>query len=104
MRFSQSTCLLSYLSCGDFNIHHKDWLIYSNGTNRPGELCYNFSFSNNLNHMVDFPTQISDCDFHSSALLDLLLSSDLVFVIQWLSVYQETLIMLSQFPVAFLQT
>ena len=27
---------------GDFNVHHKDWLIYSGGTDRPGELCYNF--------------------------------------------------------------
>ena len=26
---------------GDFNIHHKDWLTYSGGTDRPGELCYN---------------------------------------------------------------
>ena len=33
---------------GDFNIHHKDWLTYSGGTDRPGELCYNFSISNNL--------------------------------------------------------
>ena len=24
---------------GDFNIHHKDWLTYSGGTDRPGELC-----------------------------------------------------------------
>ena len=23
---------------GDFNIHHKDWVTYSGGTNRPGEL------------------------------------------------------------------
>ena len=28
---------------GDFNVHHKDWLIYSVGTDRPCELCYNFS-------------------------------------------------------------
>ena len=27
---------------GDFNVHHKDWLTYSSGTDRPGELCYNF--------------------------------------------------------------
>ena len=60
-----------------------------------------FLFSNNLNHMVNFPTQISDCDSYSLALLDLLLSFDLVFVIQWLSVHLETLIMLSQFPLAF---
>ena len=25
----------------DFKVHHKDWLTYSNGTDRPGELCYN---------------------------------------------------------------
>ena len=28
---------------GDFNIPHKDWLTYSGGTDRPDELCYNFS-------------------------------------------------------------
>ena len=28
---------------GDFNVHHKDWLTYSGGTNRPGELYYSFS-------------------------------------------------------------
>ena len=27
---------------GDFNVHHKDWLTFSGGTDRPGELCYNF--------------------------------------------------------------
>ena len=25
---------------GDFNVPHKDWLTYSGGTDRPGELCY----------------------------------------------------------------
>ena len=24
---------------GDFNVHDKDWLAYSGGTDRPGELC-----------------------------------------------------------------
>ena len=28
----------------DFNIHHKDWLTYSGGNDRPGELCYNFFY------------------------------------------------------------
>ena len=29
---------------GDFNVlTHFNWLIYSGGTGRPGELCYNFS-------------------------------------------------------------
>ena len=61
---------------GDFNIHHKDWLTYSCGTDRPGELCYNFSISNDLTQMVNFPTRIPDCDSHSPALLDLFISSD----------------------------
>ena len=60
----------------DFNIHHNYWLTYSGGTNRPGELCYNFSISNDLTHIANFPTQIPDCDSHSPALLDLFLSSD----------------------------
>ena len=60
----------------DFSIHHKDWLTYSGGTDRPGELCYNFSISNDLTQMVNFPTRIPDCDSHSPALLDLFLSSD----------------------------
>ena len=61
---------------GDFNVHHKDWLTYSGGTDRPGELCYNFSISNDLIQMVNFPTRIPDFDSHSPALLDLFISSD----------------------------
>ena len=37
---------------------------------------YNFSTSNDLTQMVNFPTRIPDCDSHSPALLDLFLSSD----------------------------
>ena len=60
----------------DYNIHHKDWLTYSGGTDRSGELCYNFSISNDLTQMDNFPTWIPDCDSHSPALLDFFLSSD----------------------------
>ena len=61
---------------GAFNVNHKDWLNYSGGTDRPGELCYNFSISNNFTQIVHFPTRIPDCDSPSPALLDLFLSSD----------------------------
>ena len=89
---------------GDFNVHHKDWLIYSGRTDRPGELCYNFSFSNDLTKMVNFPTRIPDCDSHSLALLDFYLLT-LVFVPQWFSLYWESLIiLLSQFLLTFRQT
>ena len=50
---------------GDFNVHHKDWLTYSGGTD-------------SLTQLVDFPTQIPDCDSHSPALLDFFLSSDAI--------------------------
>ena len=38
----------------DFNVHHKDCLTYSGGTDRLGELCYNFSISNDLTQIVNF--------------------------------------------------
>ena len=61
---------------GDFNVHHKDWLTDSGGTDRLVELLYNFYISNDLTQMVNFPTWIPDCDSHSPSLLDLFLSSD----------------------------
>ena len=57
----------------DLNVHHQDWLTYSGGTGRPGELCYNSSISNDLNQMVNFPI---DRDSQSTALLNLFISSD----------------------------
>ena len=72
---------------GDFNVNHNDWLTYSSGTDRPGGLCYNFSFSNDLTQMVDLSTRIRDCDSHSPALLDLFLFLMLVSVLQWLSLH-----------------
>ena len=50
---------------GGFNIHHKDWLTYSGGTHRPGELCYNFSISNELTETVNFHNPIPGCDSQS---------------------------------------
>ena len=70
---------------GDFNIHHKDWLTYSGGTDQPGELCYNFSISIDLTQMVNFPTRIPDRDSHSPALLDYFFLLTPVFLLQWLS-------------------
>ena len=64
---------------GKFNVHHKDWLTYCGGTDRSGELCCNFTISNDLTQIFNFPTQIPDCDSRSSALLDLFLSSEASF-------------------------
>ena len=60
---------------GDFNVHHKYWPTFGR-TDRPGELCYNFSISNDLTQMVNFPTRILECDSHSPALLNWFHSSD----------------------------
>ena len=90
---------------GDINVPHTDWLTYSGGTDGTGELCYNFSISNDHTQMVDFPTWIPDCDSHSLAVLDFFFFFlMLVFVLQWLSLHWEILIMLlSQFPLTFYQ-
>ena len=64
---------------GDFKVHHKDWLAYSGGTDRPGELCHNFSMSNDLTQMGNFPAWIPEYDSHSPALLDFFLSSRYYF-------------------------
>ena len=74
MRFSRST--QSAVVFADFNVHHKDQLNYSGGTDRPRELCYNFSILNDLTQIAKFPTWTPDCDSHSPALLELFLSSD----------------------------
>ena len=83
---------------GDIIVHYKDLLTFSGGTVRNGELCSNFSISNDFTQMIDFPTQIPDCDSHSPALLGLFLLM-LVFVLQWVSFHWKILIM---FFVSFL--
>ena len=88
----------------DFNVHHKDWLTYSGGTDRPGELCYNFSISNDLTQMVNFPTWIPDCDSHNPALFDLFLASDASICSTMAFLHWEILILLlSHFPLTFHQ-
>ena len=73
LSISQSAIVFVF---GDFNVYHKDWLTYSGRTDRPGEICYSFSISNDLTQMVIFPTRIPDCESHSPAVLDLFISSN----------------------------
>ena len=89
---------------GDFNVHHEDWLTYSGGNDQPGELCYNFSITNDLTQMDNFPTRIPDCDSHSPAFLDFFLSSDASICSTMALPHSEILIMLlPQFPLTFHQ-
>ena len=84
---------------GVFSVYQKDWLTYSGDTDRPGEFCYNFSFSNDLTQMVNFPTWIPLLFWIYFFLLTLL------FLLQGLFFHWENLIMLfSQFPLTFGQT
>ena len=90
LEFSQSTHLVLHkcntrfitkcitkFALGYFNwkVHHKDWLTYSGETDRPGELCYKFSISNDLTQMVTSLTLIPDCNTQSHVLWDLFISS-----------------------------
>ena len=78
--------MLSSFNPRDINVHQKNWLTYSGGNGRSGQI------SNDFTQIVNFPTQISDCDSHSPALLDLLFLLTLVYVLQWLSLHWEILI------------
>ena len=89
---------------GDFNIHHKDWLTYSGGTDRPGELCCDsVAISNDLTEMVNFPTRITCCDSQSYSF------RFISFFWPWYLFYKafpsrEILIMLlNQFPLTFFE-
>ena len=56
----------------------------------------------NLTQVINLPTLTPDCDSHSPAFLIYLFLLMLVFVIQWLSLHWEILIiLLSQFQLIF---
>ena len=81
---------------GDFNIHHKDWLTYSGGTDRPDELSFIFSILHDLSYL-DSRLILIVLHFLISYFLLML-----VFVLQWLSLHEE-IMFLSQFPLTFHQ-
>ena len=61
--------------CGDYNIHHKEWLIHSNKTTAEGRHCHDFALAYDLTQIVDKPTHIPDQPGQFSNLLDLFLTS-----------------------------
>ena len=73
MRFSRSTHLLMFLSLETLTS------IIRTGVSILVELIdlvNSVIISNDLTQMVNFPTQVPDCDSHSPALLNLFISSD----------------------------
>ena len=87
-------------------IHHKDWLVYFGGPNRPGELCYNFSTSYLmilLRWLTFLPISLT-MTLNFTVFWIYLFLLMLVFVLQWLALYWEILIMLlPQFLLTFRQ-
>ena len=84
---------------GDFNVDHKDWL-----TSRTGELFYRSFISNDLIQMVNFLLGFQIVILIALLFWIYLFLPTLVFVLQWLSLHWEFLIMLlSQFPLTFHQ-
>ena len=72
--------LVSYPSanihiCGDFNIHHEKWLVYSNKTDPEGRYCYDFSVAYELTQIIDSPTHVPDIIDQYHNLLDLYLTT-----------------------------
>ena len=61
---------------GDFNIYHKDWLNYSDGTDRPAKLCYSLSFSNVLTQMIGLSYLNPRLWFSQSCSFGFIFSSD----------------------------
>ena len=61
--------------CGDFNVHHKQWLIHSNKTDKEGSHLYDFSIAYNLTQIVKEPTRVPDRPNEFPSLLDLFITS-----------------------------
>ena len=85
---------------GDFNVLYKDCVTCSGGTDWPGELCYNFVYLKRW-LTVELGSQAVICIVLLSWISFFLLM--LVFVLQWLFLQWEILIMLSQFSLTFHQ-
>ena len=88
---------------GDLNVHYKAWLTHSGGSDRPGELCYNFFLSQMT--LLKWLTFLLGSLTVSLTVLLFWISFfllTLAFVLQCLSFHLEILIMLlSQFPFTF---
>ena len=48
--------------CGDFNVHNKDWLVFSNKTTQEGIDCYNLAIGHDLTQIINYPSRIPDVE------------------------------------------
>lgn len=61
---------------GDFNVHHKEWLVHSHSTDTSGVSAFNFALSQDLTQIISAPTRIPDRANDNRYLLDLFLCSN----------------------------
>ena len=88
---------------GEFIVHHKDRLAHSGGTDRPGEVCHNFS-QTNLLRWLSFLLRSQTVSLTVLLFWISFFLLTLVFSLQWFSIHWEILIMLlSQFPLTLHQ-
>ena len=57
--------------CGDFIVHHEEWLVHSNKTDPECRYCHYFSVAYELSQIIYFPTHIPDVVGQYPNLLDL---------------------------------
>ena len=89
---------------GNFNAHHKDWLTYSGGAERPDELLQFFYLKIILPRWLTFLFIFLTVTLTALLIWISFFLLMLAFVLQWLSFYWEILILwLSQFPLTFYQ-
>ena len=88
----------------DFKVLHKNWLICSGGTDKPGKLCYNISIFNNRTQMVNVLTLIPECESHIPVFLDVFISSNpsICFTVALIPL-ANLIMLLIQFLLTFLQ-
>lgn len=64
----------SFHNCGDFNIHHKEWIVHSNKTDFEGRYCRDYSIAYELTQIIGEPTCVqTTC--HQVNILNLFLTS-----------------------------
>ena len=87
---------------GDFNIHHKDWLTYSGGTDRPGELVIIFLSQMTLLQWLTFLLWSLTLTLTVLLFWIYFFLLTLAFVLHWLpNGWEILIILLSQFPLTF---
>ena len=92
MVFDSVSCNINefLLVISSANVHHKNWLTYSGGNDRPIELCYKITLLSWLTFLLRFLTvTVTVMLFWIYFFLVML-----VFVLKWLCLHCEILIML----------